>query len=317
MIAPGLAQVPEQAGHDQRAPRAGSRAAHARSARADGSHGRNAEPRRSAGPGRRRSTSLGSEPPRFGSTTGVRPVVRSIERRGKGDPAVLGVGAGRAHHQRLGASATSTAGRPGRVERIADRRQEGSRARRRRCSGSGSGAEARGGMALTGWSGIAGGPGEDLEAAPAEHLFGRGQARLAPVRVDRGLALGERPSAGRRSASARATAAGSARGFSSGIRIAPVLRDDGRDRMREQDCRIGQKAAPVARMMGGFPELDHQIEVERAAAAEEDGRLVGRKARPVGAEQEVGRTAAPDGSRRSRAARASRSPRWSRSAPWR
>ena len=112
------------------------------------------------------------------------------------------------------------------------------------------------------------------------------QARLAPVRVDRRLALGRRQrQAGKRLADRRRDRPR----LELGEPDRAGLGDDGRDRVGQDDRRIGQQAAPVAGVVAGVAQLDHQIEVERAAAAEEDRRRVRREARPVGGEQQIGR----------------------------
>ena len=143
----------------------------------------------------------------------------------------------------------------------------------------------RGGIALTGFSGL-----------PAV------QARTSKLLQPNSFSAGVRPGSPQsgsiagspaaavtaRSASARLTAAGSAARLELGDPDRAGLGDEGRDRMREQDRRVGQNAAPVARMLARLPELDDEIEVERAAAAEEQGRLVGRETRAVGGEQQIG-----------------------------
>lgn len=58
--------------------------------------------------------------------------------------------------------------------------------------------------------------------------------------------------------------------------------------MREDDARVGDQAAPVARVVSALPRVDGEGEVERAASAEVDRGAAGLKARAVGGDERVG-----------------------------
>src|SRR5262249_43167689 len=76
----------------------------------------------------------------------------------------------------------------------------------------------------------------------------------------------------------------------------PPLRDlnrparigDRGKRMREHDAGIGEKAAPVARMVAALAQVDDEIDRVAAARAKEQRRPVGRDARPIRGDQEIG-----------------------------
>ena len=57
--------------------------------------------------------------------------------------------------------------------------------------------------------------------------------------------------------------------------------------MRQDDARVGEQPAPVAGMVAAFAQVDHQVHVERAARAEEHGRLAWLQARAVGGDEHV------------------------------
>jgi|HubBroStandDraft_4_1064222.scaffolds.fasta_scaffold00243_4 hypothetical protein len=59
--------------------------------------------------------------------------------------------------------------------------------------------------------------------------------------------------------------------------------------MREDDTRVGEQPAPIARMMAALAQIDDQVEIHRAAGAEKDRRPVRRQARPVGGDQHIRR----------------------------
>ena len=58
--------------------------------------------------------------------------------------------------------------------------------------------------------------------------------------------------------------------------------------MRQDEARIGDQAAPVARVMPAFAQIDDEVEVDRAATAERDGRPILLHARAVGGDEYVG-----------------------------
>ena len=58
--------------------------------------------------------------------------------------------------------------------------------------------------------------------------------------------------------------------------------------MCELDRRVGEKPAPIARMVAAFTRIHREVDRERAAAAEKDRRPVGREPWPVRADQHVG-----------------------------
>ena len=158
--------------------------------------------------------------------------------------------------------------------------------------------------------GIAGLEGQHLEAVPAEHALDRRQRLLAPVRIDLGRAL-----------AGIDMGVGQRRAHRIGQRLGPPLRHfdlaalvgDGGQRMRQDDAGVGQKAAPVAGMMAALAQGELQVEVERAARAAEDGRPAMVEARAVRADQGVGLERRLVGLAEIGQARASRSPRRSRS----
>ena len=61
------------------------------------------------------------------------------------------------------------------------------------------------------------------------------------------------------------------------------------DGVRKLDSRIGKQPSPIARMVPALTRLDHKIEIERAARAERKVRTFAVEAWPVGADQHVGR----------------------------
>ena len=119
----------------------------------------------------------------------------------------------------------------------AQRRQESRPDRRRRRSASAV-RVARGGIALTGCSGIAGMEGQHLEAVPAEHAS---RPASAPARPNPDRSPGRPRPARSQSASARADRVGERPGppFRHQDPAAPV--DDRRDRVGEDDAGIGEE----------------------------------------------------------------------------
>ena len=84
-----------------------------------------------------------------------------------------------------------------------------------------------------------------------------------------------------------------------GMRIWPVGPTMRRDRVGELDRRIGEEPAPIAGMMAALARIDPEIESDRAARAEEDGRPPGGEPRPVGGDQHVRRESVACASRQS------------------
>jgi hypothetical protein len=58
--------------------------------------------------------------------------------------------------------------------------------------------------------------------------------------------------------------------------------------MREDDTRVGEQPAPIARMMAALAQIDDQVEIHRAAGAEKDRRPLRRETRPVRGDQHIG-----------------------------
>jgi len=101
--------------------------------------------------------------------------------------------------------------------------------------------------------GIAGGHGENLEAAPREHLFGERQARLAPAEIDRGLA---RPGAHLAVGEGAPDRGGDVVGHEFRDTYLPGRPDDGRERVDELHRGIGEQAAPIAGMLTALAGVD-------------------------------------------------------------
>ena len=139
-------------------------------------------------------------------------------------------------------------------------------------------------MALTGLFRRSGGEGQDLEAVPAEHPFRRRQVGLAPVAVDgrailAAIDLDALQDAAHRLRKRRPPL----RHLNRAARVG-----DAGERMRQDDARIGKQPAPVAGMMPALPQIDDQVDQMAAARAEKQRRPIGRDARPVGCDQEIG-----------------------------
>ena len=131
---------------------------------------------------------------------------------------------------------------------------------------------------------IAGLEGEDLEGAPPVDALGRGEAGLAPIGVDRrafGAAVDRQR--GQRLAHRRRERGGPP--FGHADRAARV--GDRGERMREHDAGVGDQPTPIARMVAALPQVGHQVEVQRAARAEEQRRAAGADPRPVGGDEHV------------------------------
>ena len=145
----------------------------------------------------------------------------------------------------------------GRAQRLRGSPAETPPGRCRPCSGSGNGPTARGGTALTGSSGL-----PAVQASTSKlfqaNTFSAGDRPGSPQPGS--IAGSPAAAASGRPASARRTAGGIARGLSVGEPDRAARRDDGRDRVGQEDRRIGQEAAPVAGVMAGVAQLDHQVE---------------------------------------------------------
>ncbi len=62
--------------------------------------------------------------------------------------------------------------------------------------------------------------------------------------------------------------------------------------MRQDNARVGQQPAPIARMMPALAQIDDEVEIHRSARAEKDRRPLGRQAGAVGGDQYIGGEAA-------------------------
>ena len=132
---------------------------------------------------------------------------------------------------------------------------------------------------------VAGREGQHLEAAPAEHLFARAEARLAPLRIDLRRALSAFDDAIRERHAHRI------RQMVRHPLAHPdraLLVGDRRQRVRQDDAGIGQQPAPIAGMMAAFAQIHDQVEIHRAARPEKDRRPLRREARPVRGDQHIG-----------------------------
>src|SRR5712691_2621162 len=58
--------------------------------------------------------------------------------------------------------------------------------------------------------------------------------------------------------------------------------------MRENDSGVGQEPAPITGMMPAVAQIDREVEIHRAAGAEEDRRPLRRQARSVRGDQHIG-----------------------------
>src|SRR5262245_28838731 len=58
--------------------------------------------------------------------------------------------------------------------------------------------------------------------------------------------------------------------------------------MRKYDAGVGEKSAPIARVMATLTQVDDQIDRMGAARAEEQGRPIGRDARSIRGEEKIG-----------------------------
>ena len=173
-------------------------------------------------------------------------------------------------------------------------------------------AVARGGIAFTGCSGLPVTNASTSSAFQREHALGRRQPRLAPVAIDRGTAGLARLDRRKR---ARAPTSGIGGGRSPSTRMRPRASTSDAIALREDRPGIGEQAAPVARVMAALAQVDGEVEVERAARAQEQRRPRRAQARAVGGDQHVGAKRRRARARTSRASPASRSPRRSRAAP--
>ncbi len=132
---------------------------------------------------------------------------------------------------------------------------------------------------------IAGLEGQHLQGVPGEDPLGRGEARLAPVGIDRGRGrvladadVGER----------RAHALGDRR-RPQGVHQDAAPRVDHRgDRRGQHRAGVAQQAAPVAGMVRALAQVEAQLEIVGAAGAQEEGRALAVEARPVRGDQHVG-----------------------------
>ena len=243
--------------------------------------------------------SFGSEPPRFGRIAGAR---RSSPRStratrvthgcaGSSRVACMISGARRARRRRCAKPCASRCARSAGTNVVGiaahdeAKLQVRRRARRNRVH-----RDAR----------IAGDEREHLERVPREHALGRREARLAPARVDRrtaGLA-----------------------GLDVGERRAHRRGDRRRAQRRRRGCARARRPSTRSRARGSFPDWRAarpscpsggrrsrrstvEVEVERAARAEEQRRLRGAQARAVGGDQHVGGKRLALALRRRRAAR--------------
>ena len=143
-----------------------------------------------------------------------------------------------------------------------------------------------GGIALTGFSGL-----PVVKASTSKlhqpNTFSAGaEARLAPVRIDlrRILAALDGAIGERHAHRVRADGVGT----HSRTRIAPFGVGDRRQRMRQDHAGVGEQPAPIAGMMAALAQVDDQVEIHRAARAEEDRRPLRREARPVRGDQHIG-----------------------------
>ena len=126
--------------------------------------------------------------------------------------------------------------------------------------------------------------GQNLEAVPAEHPLRRREVGLAPVPVDGRAILATIDLDTLQHAAHRLR------------KRRPPFRDlnrasrigDAGERMRKDDPRIGKQPAPVAGVVAALAQIDDQVDHVAAPAAEKQRRTVGRDARPVRCDQEIG-----------------------------
>ncbi len=124
---------------------------------------------------------------------------------------------------------------------------------------------------------------EDGEAVPAIGVFGRRQVFLAPPSIDgRAGRILDRQVC-QRAADRRCQAVGPP--FGDQDLAAPVA--DRGQRVRQDHAWLGQKPAPVARVMRAISQFQHKVEARPAARAHEDRRHVRLQPRPVGRDQHV------------------------------
>ena len=125
---------------------------------------------------------------------------------------------------------------------------------------------------------------QHLEAVPSVDPLRRGQAGLAPALVHR-RAVG---AAGDFEPGERAAHRIGQRRAQLGHqdRAAPV--DDAGDGGAQNGRRVGERTAPIARMVGAGAQIDDELDRLAAARAEEDRRPVGGEARPVRGDEQIG-----------------------------
>ena len=126
--------------------------------------------------------------------------------------------------------------------------------------------------------------GQHGKAVPAEYPFLWCQALLAPVLVDLDGAGVDRGKRCEYFADARGEAGGAPFGD---LDLAACIGDRGNG-VRQNDRRVGDEAAEVARVVGAFPEVNHHVEQLATARAGEDGRSRRGQTRAVRGDQNVG-----------------------------
>ena len=225
--------------------------------------------------------SLGSEPPRLGSSAGRLPVLRSIEAAAQRTQALSGDSrvAPACAPRRMPTSSKPAWRRCSRTW-VSSARQSVPTTKR-----SWHHAEASGGMALTG---LAGSPAPKVSTSRLfqPNTFPRPTGRARPMRVDGGIVrAAAHVQLGRglrhRQRDGRRTQAGH------GDATARVhQRGDG---VRQHDGGVGQQPAPVARVVAAFARAQRQLEIHRAARAHEQRGPLGVQARAVAGQEDIGR----------------------------
>jgi hypothetical protein len=230
------------------------------------------------------NTSLGRLPPRLGSSTGARPVLRCHRSGDEVHPGVVGVQPRGGHH--LGLADLDVAEALRRQVRLHRRAQPGLAAAsvpttKRRCRWP----PRRGGMALTGCSRVAG------LMASTSSVF-QAITRSAGVRPGSPQSASTAGSPGsppkRRPASASRTLAGIGRRAQRRHADDAAAVDQAGDGVGQHRARVAQQPAPVAAVVRAFAQLSVSEKLATPREPRKSGRPLARQARAVAGDQHVG-----------------------------